>query len=140
MSSDDGSTIPLVLGFLMISLLLVAGSVAAGDAYVQQSNLQSVCDAAALTASAAADTDTQRSSSGESALRLADVEGAVRRYLDRDSQRAKVAAAVSVGADGATVTVRCVRVQSIAFGTLFALGSGIRHQATSSARSPTSFG
>ena len=47
---DTGSTIPLIIGFFLISMLMVAGSVAAGDAFVQQRGLQDVCDGAALAA------------------------------------------------------------------------------------------
>lgn len=139
MRGDEGSTIPLVLGFLMLALLLVAGSVAAGDAYVQQSNLQSACDAAAVAAAADVDSDAQRASTDTTALQLANVQADVRGFLDRDADRSKIDANATIAADGATVMVLCQEREPVAFGVLFGAGAGIVHRATASARSPQSF-
>jgi uncharacterized membrane protein len=137
-TSDDGSTIPLILGFLLIALMIVAGSVAAGDAFVQQTNLQSRCDGAAAAAASSVDGDAQRASSTTTALRLTEVQRAVRRYLDRESDGATIGASAELSADTSTVSVTCVRREALAFGSLFGFGDGIRHRATSSARSPES--
>ena len=75
---DDGSVIPFVLGFFIIALLLVAGSVAAGDAFVQQRDLQDVCDGAAVAAASAADLSANRSGTSASGdLPLGDVQDRV---------------------------------------------------------------
>ena len=44
---DTGSTIPMILGFFLLAMLMVAGSIALGQAFVQQRDLQDVCDGAA---------------------------------------------------------------------------------------------
>jgi hypothetical protein len=136
-SRDDGSTIPLILGFLMLALLLVAGSVAVGDAYVAQSNLQSVCDGAAAAAASRADADTQRRS-GDSGgyLRLGDVQAEVQRYLQREPSRSDVVVTAVLDASGTTVQVSCERRAGLAFGSFFGFGSGIEQHATSAARAP----
>jgi Flp pilus assembly protein TadG len=134
---DDGSTIPLILGFLLIALIMVAGSVALGDAYVQQNNLQSVCDGAAAQAASSVDPEAQRAAEqGAKSLRLADVQSSVQAYLRREPDRADVQVAASLSADASTVTVQCQRRSTIAFGSFFGFGSGIEHRVVSSARSP----
>jgi hypothetical protein len=60
---DRGSTIPLILGFVIVAFFLVAGAVALGDAFVQQRDLQDVCDGAAAAAAAAA-VEVQRGGAG----------------------------------------------------------------------------
>lgn len=137
-AKDDGSTVPLILGLFLIVLLLVAGSVAAGDAFVQQSALQDVCDGAAIAAASSADLDTGRHTAGSSDdfLDLDDVQVAVDRYRTRDPQRRDVQMQASVSADEQTVTVQCTQTTTVAFGAWFGFGSGISHRATSAARSP----
>ncbi len=134
---DQGSTIPLILGFVLICLLMVAGSVAAGDAFVQQDNLQNICDGAAVQAAGSVDLDGQRlDSSAKTALPLHDVQTSVRAYLDRDPDRADIAIAASLSPDLTVVTVDCQRRTRIAFGSYFGLGEGINHHVRSSARAP----
>ena len=144
-SRDDGSTIPLILGFVLLALLMVAGSVAAGDAFISQSNLQSVCDGAAAAAAAGGDGDDQRAAgaatgsvAGPAAnyLRIGNVQLAVQRYLDGEPTRSDIRIDASINDDGTIVTVRCERRTSLAFGSFFGFGNGIYHHATSSARSP----
>jgi len=75
MTDDDhGSTLPLILGFFLLALIMVAGSIAAGDAFVQQRDLQDVCDGA-VTAAAASGVDLGRGGAlgGESSLQFGDV-------------------------------------------------------------------
>ena len=137
MNDDDGSIIPLILGFLLIALIMVAGSVAAGDAFVQQNNLQSVCDGAAAQAASSVDADAQRAAgSSATALRLARVQTAVQTYLSREPDRADVHMIASLSADAGTVSVQCERRSTIAFGSFFGFRGGIDHRAQSSARAP----
>ena len=55
LSDDRGSTIPLILGFFLIGLLMVGGAVLASDAFTHQRDLQSVCDGAAIAGANAID-------------------------------------------------------------------------------------
>jgi uncharacterized membrane protein len=136
-NDDDGSIIPLILGFLLVALIMVAGSVAAGDAFVQQNNLQSVCDGAAAQAASSVDADAQRAAGPNAkSLQLGQVQKSVQTYLGREPDRADVHMIASVSADDATVSVQCERRSTIAFGSFFGFGSGIDHHAQSSARAP----
>jgi hypothetical protein len=136
---DRGSTIPLILGFFLLGLMVVAGSVAAADAYVQQRGLQDVCDGAAAAAAAGA-ADLGRGSGFATGgdLRFADVQRLTEDYLQRDPSRSDVAAAAAMSADSTTITLTCTETTTIAFGAMFGKGDGVRHIARSSARSPLS--
>lgn len=140
MNADDrGSTLPLILGFFLIALLFVAASVAAGDAFVQQRDLQDVCDGAAAAA-AAQGVDLGRGGAlqSESALQFGDVHGAVVEYLDRDPSRRGIAVHTALSADGRTLTLRCEQTEHVAFGAMFGKSHGVHHVVTSSARAPLS--
>jgi Putative Flp pilus-assembly TadE/G-like len=133
---DRGSSVPLILGLFLIALLMVAGSVAAGDAFVQQDQLQDLCDGAAVAAASAADLDGGREpqTSGGWFLLLAAVQSAVNDYRNRDPTRADVTMQASPSADDTQVAVRCSQTRTIAFGSLFGYGNGVTHQATSTAK------
>jgi len=138
MTRDDrGSTLPLILGFFLVALLVTAGSVAASDAFVQQRNLQDVCDGAVTDAAATA-IDLERGHPVEagSALRFGDVQQAVAAYLARDPSRANVHVRIALSADARTLTLTCRQTSKIAFGAMFGKGAGVTHTATSSARAP----
>src|SRR4051794_17199205 len=92
-TDEQGTTIPLILGFFIVALLMVAGSIAASDAALDQRNLQHVCDGAALAGANALDSD--RVFDGELGARASlpigtAAESAVADYLQRDSQRSDV--------------------------------------------------
>jgi hypothetical protein len=134
---DEGSTIPLIIGIFVIAFLVVAGSVAAGDAFVQQTGLQSTCDGAAVAAASSADVnDERRNADGEelSFLRLADVQTAVEQYLARDPARASVQTQATLSVDRTTVAVACSVSRPVTFGAVFGFSSGVVHHATSTAR------
>ncbi len=137
--SDRGSTIPLVLGFFIVAFMMVAGAVAAGDAFVQQRGLQDVCDGAAA-AGAAAGADLNRASAvgSGSALRFGDVQRVVDEYLARDPARAHVHIQASLSADARTLRLSCTETTHIAFGPMFGKAGGVRHVATAAARAPLS--
>lgn len=139
MNTDRGSTLPLILGFFLIALILVAGSVAAGDAFVQQRGLQDVCDGAA-TAAAASAVSIPRGPDIEpsEALSFTGVEAAAAAYLARDPSRANVRIAASLSDNATVLTLSCSETTHIAFGAMFGKGDGVRHTATSSARAPIS--
>ena len=136
---DRGSTLPLILGFFLVALLAVAGSVAAGDAFVHQRSLQDVCDgAAAAAAASAADLARGSALAGGAELRFAGAQAAVAAYLARDGDRAHVQAVTSLSQDATVLTVRCEQTSGIVFGAMFGLGRGVHQSARSSARAPLS--
>jgi uncharacterized membrane protein len=135
--NERGSTIPLLLGFFLIAALAVAGAIALGDAFVQQRDLQSVCDgAAAAVAASAADLDRAGSSdlgAKADSLRFADVRGAVAAYLARDPQRRAVYVTARLSPDHTRVTLVCEQTTSLTLGALFGRAH-LRQRATSTAR------
>lgn len=134
---DRGSTIPLILGFFLVALMMTAGAVAAGDAFVQQRDLQDVCDgAAAAGAASAADLDRGTVIGTGPALRFAGVQRQVDAYLARDPDRAQVQIRAALSADARTLTLTCTETRRIAFGSMFGKGGGVRHLTTSSAQAP----
>jgi hypothetical protein len=137
-ADDRGSTIPLILGFFLIALVMVTGSVAASDAFTKQRDLQSLCDGVAIAAANAADPRALHSqgTSGSSALPLADVDGVIATYLSRDPSRVNVQVTGGIGDDGATVNLTCGQHPRVAFGTMFGFRDGINQTALASARSP----
>ena len=134
MKDDRGSTIPLILGFFLIALLVVAGSIALGDAFVQQRNLQDVCDGAAAAAAAgAADLDRQAGLATGNSLPFAHVEAVVSAYMARDPARRSVHVSAALSPDRERLTLTCRQTTSVAFGALFDRPH-VHHVARSSAR------
>jgi uncharacterized membrane protein len=131
---DGGSVTPLILGFFLIGLLVVAGAVMASDAFTRQRDLQSMCDGAAVAAANAVDTRTARTEELTGALPLAGVEQATADYLARDPSRAGVQIRASLAADGRTVLADCHRHTTVAFGAVIGRGGGIDQHATASAQ------
>jgi uncharacterized membrane protein len=131
---DRGSTVPLILGFFLIALLLVAGAVAIGDAFVDQRNLQDVCDGAAAAAAASgADLDREHGLTSGGSLRFTDVESAVGTYLSRDAGRQDVHVHAALSDSGTRITLICEQTMPLAFGAFFGRTT-VHHTATSSAR------
>ncbi|MGH8960097.1 MAG: hypothetical protein ACRDWT_02640 [Jatrophihabitantaceae bacterium] len=139
MTGERGSTIPLILGFFLLGLLVVAGSVAAADAYVQQRGLQDVCDGAAAAAAAgAADLGRGSDFATGADLRFADAQRLIEDYLDRDPSRSGVRGVASMSTDATTISLTCTQTSKIAFGAMFGRGGGVLHTVHSSARAPIS--
>lgn len=133
MTEDRGSTIPLILGFFLIALLVVAGAVALGDAFVDQRNLQDVCDGAAAAAAAtAADLDREHGLTSGGSLRFVDVESAVADYLTRDAGRRDVRVGAELSDGGTRITLTCEQPMALAFGAFFGRPN-VHHTARSSA-------
>lgn len=132
--SDGGSTIPLILGFFLIALIVVAGSVSLAQAFVQQRDLQDVCDGAAAAAAASAgDLDRGGGLAQGDSLQFTDVDREVGRYLSRDTSRTSVHVRVTLSPDHTRVTLRCRQSRPLAFGRFFDRSS-VQHTATSTAR------
>lgn len=131
---DRGSVTPLILGFFLIGLLVVAGAVLASDAFTKQRDLQSVCDGAAIAAANALDTGAARTQTLSGAVPLAGVQQASAAYLARDPDRAAVTIRASLSADGQAVLADCRQRTKLAFGALIGRGNGVEEHATASAR------
>lgn len=132
---DTGSTIPLVLGFFLIGLLMVAGAVLASDAYTSERDLQSTCDGAAIAAANSLDTAAARTHRLDGGLPLRDVQRAADNYLARSRDRTGITSRADLSADGRTVTVDCRRRTRLAFGSIIGRGDGVDEHASSTARS-----
>jgi hypothetical protein len=133
---DDGSTVPLILGFFLLTFLMVAGSIAASDAYLDQRALQSACDGAALAGVNAI--DEQLAFTGGvgqyQSIPLGPAREAAQAYLDRDAARSGVRIQRSSVSDGTTLTLQCVEIAPLAFGSVFGYSDGVQHRTTASAR------
>ncbi len=131
---DRGSTIPLILGFFLIGLLIVVAAVMASDAFTQQRDLQSVCDGAALAGANAIDGPAARTRELTAALPLAAVQAAVQDYLAADPGRMEVTAQATLSTDGSTVLADCRVRTELAFAGLIGHPDGIDQHARSQAQ------
>lgn len=133
-TTDRGSTIPMILGFFLIALIMVAGSISLGQAFVQQRDLQDVCDgAAAAAAASAADLDRSGAVASESSLQFTGVQAQVDAYLVRDPSRTGVHVTASLSADRRRVTLHCEQTRTLVLGKFFGR-SHVHHATTSTAR------
>lgn len=127
----------MILGFFVLAMVMVAGAIVAGQAFVQQRDLQDVCDGAAAAAAAAA-ADLSRASGGrwDGSLQFSGLDNAVEQYLGRDPGLRGVQVNAALSPDARTIRLRCMRRSPIAFGALFGKAEGITHVVESSAREP----
>ncbi len=134
--TERGSTLPFVLVCWLVAALMAFGAIAASDAFLEQQEVQAVCDGAALAAANRADEAAVYADGLGAQLPLtsATAQAAV---ADQLGSGASDLDAWSVGTDGAEVTVRCTRSVDIAFGWLFLGGQQLERTATASARAPT---
>ena len=131
---DRGSTLPLILGFFLLALIMVAAAVSLGQAFVQQRDLQDVCDgAAAAAAASSADLDRSGAVASGDSLQFTDVRRTVDTYLRRDPTRTGVTVQVRLSDDRRRVTLRCSQVRALPLGGVFDRGH-VRHTAVSTAR------
>jgi uncharacterized membrane protein len=133
---ERGSTLPFVLVCWTVSALMAFGAIAASDAFLEQQEVQSVCDGAALAAANRTDESVvySRGVGDELPLTRATAQAAV---ADQLTDGGTVLDTWSAETDGAEVTVRCTRYVEIAFGWLFLGGQPLERTATASARAPT---
>ena len=136
LDSERGSTLPFELVCWTVAALMAFGAVAASDAFLEQQEVQSVCDGAALAAANRTDEAVVYTSGVGSELPLtrATAQAAV---ADQLADGGTLLDAWSAETDGAEVTVRCTRFVDIAFDWLFLGGSQLERTATASARAPT---
>ncbi|MGY1811755.1 pilus assembly protein TadG-related protein [Blastococcus sp. SYSU D00820] len=135
-TAERGSTLPFVLVCWLVAALMALGAIAASDAFLEQQEVQSVCDGAALAAANRADEAAvyARGVDGTVPLTRAGAQAAVADQLADGGTRLD---AWSVETDGVEVTVRCTRSVEIAFGWLFLAGRPLERTAVASARAPT---
>jgi hypothetical protein len=126
----------LVLVCWLVAALMVFGAIAASDAFLEQQQVQSVCDGAALAAADHADEAAvySRGVGDQLPLTRAAAQAAVADQLADGRQRLD---AWSAETDGVEVTVRCTRYADIAFGWLFLGGRPLVRTAVASARATT---
>jgi uncharacterized membrane protein len=135
-AGERGSTLPLILVCWTLAALMVFGAIAASDAFLEQQEVQSVCDSAALAAANRTDEAIVYSTGvgAELPLTRAAAQAAV---ADQLADGGTVLDSWSAETDGAEVTVRCTRYVDIAFGRLFLGGEQLERTAIASARAPT---
>lgn len=133
---EEGSTLPFVLVCWTVAALMAFGAIAASDAFLEQQEVQSVCDGAALAAANRTDEAVvyTQGVDGELPLTRATAQTAV---ADQLADGGTALDSWSAETDGAEVTVRCTRYVQIAFGWLFLGGEPLERTATASARAPT---
>ena len=112
------------------------GAIAASDAFLEQLDVQSVCDGAALAAANSTDeAAVYRNGVGaELPLSRATAQAAV---ADQLADGGTLLDSWSAETDGVEVTVHCTREVEIAFGWLFLGGEPLERTAVASARAPT---
>jgi Flp pilus assembly protein TadG len=133
---ERGSTLPFVLVCWLIAALMAFGAIAASDAFLEQQEVQSICDGAALAAANRSDEGVLYAAGIGAELPLTRV-GAQAAVADQLADGGTPLDAWSAETDGAEVTVRCTRHVEIAFGWLFLGGEPLVRTATASARAPT---
>jgi uncharacterized membrane protein len=135
-AAERGSTLPFVLVCWTVAALMAFGAIAASDAFLEQQEVQSVCDGAAIAAANRTDEAVVYTSGVGTQL-----------PLTRTTAQAAVADQLADGrahldswsaeTDGDEVTVRCTRYVDVAFGWLFLGGELLERTAVASARAPT---
>jgi Flp pilus assembly protein TadG len=135
-AGERGSTLPFVLVCWLVAALMAFGAISASDAFLEQQEVQSICDSAALAAANHTDEAVLYSTGvgAELPLTRAAAQAAV---ADQLADGATALDSWSVETDGVEVTVRCTRYVDIAFGWLFLGGEPLERTATASARAPT---
>jgi Putative Flp pilus-assembly TadE/G-like len=133
---ERGSTLPLVLVCWLVAALMAFGAVAASDAFLEQQEVQSICDGAALAAANATDEAVLYAAGAGTHLPLT-AAGARAAVADQLADGGGRLDAWTAETDGVEVTVRCTRSAEIAFGWLFLGGRPLERTAVASARAPT---
>ena len=133
---ERGSTLPFVLVCWTVAALMAFGAIAASDAFLEQQEVQSVCDGAALAAANSTDEAAVYTAGVGTQLPLT-AAGARAAVADQLADGGTRLDTWAVETDGVEVTVRCTRRVRIAFGWLFLGGRPLERTAVASARAPT---
>ena len=134
-SAERGSALPFVLVCWLVAAFMALGAIAASDAFLEQRDVQAVCDGAALAAANRADEARVYAAGVGTALPLT-TETAQAAVADHLADGGTVLDSWSAQTDGTEVTVRCGRSVQIAFGWLFLGGRPLEVGAVAGARAP----
>ena len=134
--SERGSTLPFVLVCWTVAALMAFGAIAASDAFLEQQQVQSICDGAALAAANSTDEAVVYTAGVSSELPVTP-ESTQAAVADHLADGGAALDAWSAETDGAEGTVPCSRSVDIAFGWLFLGGEALERAAVASARAPT---
>ncbi|MDQ4038019.1 MAG: pilus assembly protein TadG-related protein [Actinomycetota bacterium] len=135
--ADQGSSLPFVLLCWLIAALMTFGGIAASDAFLEQVDVQTVCDGAALAAANEVAPAAAYSGAGISAGLPLDQQTATAAVADYLADGGTELDSWSATTTGVEVTVRCTRNVQIAFGWLFLAGELLERTAVASAQAPT---
>jgi uncharacterized membrane protein len=129
--------VPFVLLSFSIALVMVCGGITASVAFLEQRDVQSLCDGAAVAAANEIDEGQYFATSSRDAVPLSQdsVTVAVADYVAGASKGLK---AWSTSTDGRSVQVVCTRYVRLPFAALFLGGREVERTARASARSPFS--
>lgn len=132
---DRGSMIPFVLLSFLIAVTMVCGGIAASVGFLEQRDVQSVCDGAAVVAANQIDEGGYFLLPGGDTVPLSQqsVDAAVGGYLASAGQSMH---SWSASTDGRSVRVVCTRYVDIPFNDVFLAGQQLERTAVALARSP----
>jgi hypothetical protein len=134
---ERGSTLPLILGFWLITMLFIGGAIALSNAYTHQEDLQSACDGAAIVAANAVDAVAIHNTAVKgTSVPLGDAEAALARYLSYpDRQGMHISQTLSD--DHASIHLKCTQHTHIAFEWIVLRPDGLDQTAQAPAQLPT---
>lgn len=129
--------VPFVLLSFGIALVMVAGGITASVGFLEQRDVQSLCDGAAVAAANEIDEGQYFGTAGRDAVPLSQesVTAAVSGYV---ASAAEGLDAWSASTDGRSVRLVCTRYVLLPFAALFLGGNEVERTAVASARSPFS--
>lgn len=127
--------VPFVLLSFLIALVMVCGGIAASVAFLEQRDVQSVCDGAAVVAANQIDEGGYFQLPSGDTVPLSDqsVNAAVGGYLGSADQGMH---SWSASTDGRSVRVVCTRYVDIPFNNVFLAGAQLERTAIAVARAP----
>jgi hypothetical protein len=133
---ERGSTLPLIIGFWLITMLFIGGAIALSNAYTHQEDLQSACDGAAIVAANAVDAGTIHNAAVKgTSVPLGDAESALAHYLSYpDRQGLHISQTLSD--DHASIHLECTQHTHIAFEWIVLRPDGLDQTAQASAQLP----
>ncbi len=134
-AEERGSTVPFVLLSFGIALVMVCGGITASVAFLEQRDVQSLCDGAAAAAANEIDEGQYFATSGQDAVPLSQdsVTSAVADYVASAGEGLD---SWMASTDGRSVQVVCTRYVLVPFAGMFLGGHKLERTASASARSP----
>ncbi len=129
--------VPFVLLSFSIAIVMVCGGITASVGFLEQRDVQSLCDGAAVAAANEIDEAGYFASAGRAAVPLSEqsVAEAVADYVASASEGLD---SWSTSTDGRSAQVVCTRYVLLPFAAIFLGGNEVERTARASARSPFS--